>query len=279
MATSYIIDLDHRDDVMRIVQKCNHNFKLIAGQQSKQSQIDNARIDEEVYGYVDDQIRVTKIWVDEEINDRLTPGGGGAGAVISDYIECYVSSNTAAGTTATWQFVDVPVDTVRTKYGDALSLATSGANNHGIVVSTPGYYRISGWISINQPGYAGISINGTLVTNLIINNTAGYEGCGLGYIIKYLDANDVIKLRIERSTSSDPTIAGGTLSGLTVERMKGIGSSAGGGTILGVKGEMQSGYDDAENQSGYVSISIEETGEPMSWIDVTTIYDEIFNQS
>lgn len=264
---AYIVDIDYNDDLTRVVQKCNRNFQLLFTKQTKQGTSDLDSWASGIYSYIDERI------------DNLTPGEGGGGVVISDYIECYLSNNTAAGTTDSWQFVDVPINTVRTQYGDALSLATSGDNNHGIVVSVSGYYRISGWIAMSQPGYAGIFVNGTSVADIVVSNTTGYEGCSLGYVIKHLDANDVIKLRVERSASNDPIIAGGMLSGLTVERMEDIGSSAGGGTILGVKGEMQPNYDDEENQSGYVSISIEETGEAMMPLDVLTIYDEIFNQT
>lgn len=277
MAKNYDIAEFNATDALdpTATRKLNHNFRrtLDLINEIQVGGVDTGAIAAFVMDTLSDRI--------DAINDRLdnlTPGEGG-GVVISDYIECYLSNNTAAGTTASWQFVDVPINTVRTKYGDALSLETSGDNNHGIVVSMSGYYRISGWISMSQPGYAGIFVNGISVTDIVVNNTTGYEGCSLGYVIKHLDANDVIKLRVERSASNDPIIAGGMLSGLTVERMEDIGSSAGGGTILGVKGEMQSGYDDAENQSGYVSISIEETGEAMVSLDVLTIYDEIFNQT
>ena len=37
MATGYIIDLDHRDDSLRLIQKCNHNFRMLMNRQSGQS--------------------------------------------------------------------------------------------------------------------------------------------------------------------------------------------------------------------------------------------------
>ena len=37
MSTGYIIDLDHRDDSLRLIQKCNHNFRMLMNRQSGQS--------------------------------------------------------------------------------------------------------------------------------------------------------------------------------------------------------------------------------------------------
>ena len=40
MATRYIIDINHNDDLMTVIKKCNRNFKVIVGQQSKLDQIE-----------------------------------------------------------------------------------------------------------------------------------------------------------------------------------------------------------------------------------------------
>ena len=135
-----------------------------------------------------------------------------------DYIECRLSANTAAGTTATWTYVDVKLDTEAVKYGNALSLATSGTNRYGVVVAKDGWYRLSGYINVNAASYVGVVIGGDVVSNVIFLQS-GYNGAGLGSSVRYLSAGSVIKLRIERTGSTDPTIAGTTLTALTVERI------------------------------------------------------------
>lgn len=40
MATRYIIDINHNDDLQTVIRKCNRNFKVIVGQQSKLDQIE-----------------------------------------------------------------------------------------------------------------------------------------------------------------------------------------------------------------------------------------------
>ena len=40
MATRYIIDIHHTDDLQTVIKKCNRNFKVIVGQQSKLDQIE-----------------------------------------------------------------------------------------------------------------------------------------------------------------------------------------------------------------------------------------------
>lgn len=44
MAFTYLIDLNHNDDLKKVIQKCNRNFKLVVGQiskQAKESKIEN----------------------------------------------------------------------------------------------------------------------------------------------------------------------------------------------------------------------------------------------
>lgn len=135
-----------------------------------------------------------------------------------DYIECRLSANTAAGTTATWTYVDVKLDTEAAKYGDALSLATSGTNRYGVVVAKDGWYRLSGWLNMNATGYCAITVNNATVNNIVIITT-GYAGAGFGSSVRRLTAGDVVKIRVERTGSTDPTIAGTTLTALTVERI------------------------------------------------------------
>lgn len=74
MAVKYLIDLSQNDDLIRIVQKCNHNFKLMASQASKQTTINQAASDTAVYSYIDQLI--------DNVNDRIDnipSGGGGEG--------------------------------------------------------------------------------------------------------------------------------------------------------------------------------------------------------
>ena len=73
MATSYLIDLEQNDSLMRLIQKCNHNFKLIAAQRTKQDKITMIDNNAAIYAYIDDQIDI--------VNDRIDdiPGGGGGG--------------------------------------------------------------------------------------------------------------------------------------------------------------------------------------------------------
>lgn len=135
-----------------------------------------------------------------------------------DYIECRLSANTAAGTTATWTYVDVKLDTEAVKHGDALSLATSGTNRYGVVVAKDGWYRLSGWLNMNATGYGAITVNNSTVNNIVIITT-GYAGAGFGSSVRKLTAGDVVKIRVERTGSTDPKIAGATLTALTVERI------------------------------------------------------------
>lgn len=53
---SYIVDLDNNDDLMRIIQKCNRNFRLLATDQTRQSTSGIDAVASAIYSYVDDRI-------------------------------------------------------------------------------------------------------------------------------------------------------------------------------------------------------------------------------
>ena len=70
---SHLVDIDHTDDLTRVVQKCNHNFRLVLSRQVKQATADQISADA-IYSYINEQV--------DDINDRidnLDPGSGGGG--------------------------------------------------------------------------------------------------------------------------------------------------------------------------------------------------------
>ena len=67
------------------------------------------------------------------------------------------------------------------------------------------------------PGMA-VTVDGTTVLNIIFIQS-GYNGAGLGSTVVKLTSGSVIKMRIERTGTTDPTVGGTTLTRLSVERV------------------------------------------------------------
>ena len=87
-----------------------------------------------------------------------------------------------------------------------------------MVIGEDGWYRLSGWAAANQPVYFAITAAGEYVNRSVCYGTA-YNGGGLGSAVRKLSAGDVVFMEVERTGSTDPTIAGSRLTMLTVERI------------------------------------------------------------
>ena len=132
------------------------------------------------------------------------------------YMMIGLSSNKTVSISETWKWVTLPLDSIR---GSSGLFASSTISNNCIVVPKDGIYRISGVFSTKYGAYCSISVNGTHIGVAGIQSQASYTSAPIGMTIQRLKSGDMVGLLIEKSGSSNPTVAGGDYTSLLVEKI------------------------------------------------------------
>ena len=132
------------------------------------------------------------------------------------YMMIGLSSNKTVSISETWKWVTLPLDSIR---GSSGLFASSTISNNCIVIPKDGIYRISGVFSTKYGAYCSISVNGTRIGEAGIQPQTTFASAPIGMTIQRLKKGDMVGLLIEKSSSSNPTVAGANLTNLLVEKI------------------------------------------------------------
>lgn len=132
------------------------------------------------------------------------------------YMMIGLSSNKTVSISETWKWVTLPLDSIR---GSSGLFASSTISNNCIVIPKDGIYRLSGVFGTKDGAYCSISVNGEHVGVAGIQSQASYTSAPIGMTIQRLKSGDMVGLLIEKSGSSNPTVAGGNYTSLLVEKI------------------------------------------------------------
>ena len=132
------------------------------------------------------------------------------------YMSIGLSSNKTVSISENWKWVTLPLDSIR---GSSGLFASSTISNNCIVIPKDGIYRLSGVFSTNNGAYCSISVNGTHTGVAGIQSQASFTSAPIGMTIQRLKSGDKVGLLIEKSGSSNPTVAGGNNTSLLVEKI------------------------------------------------------------
>ena len=127
-----------------------------------------------------------------------------------------LSSNTTLSISAPWEWVTLPLDSIR---GSSGLFASSTISNNCIVIPKDGIYRLSGVFSTQNGAYCGIAVNGSHIGMAGIQSQASFTSAPIGTTIQHLKSGDMVGLLIEKSGSSNPTVAGANYTHLLVEKI------------------------------------------------------------
>lgn len=132
------------------------------------------------------------------------------------YMMIGLSSNKTVSISAAWEWVTLPLDRIK---GSSGLFASSTISNNCIVIPKDGIYRLSGVFSTQNGAYCGISVNEQHVGVVGIQSQAFYTSAPIGMTIQRLKSGDMVGLLIEKSGSSNPTVAGANYTHLLVEKI------------------------------------------------------------
>ena len=133
------------------------------------------------------------------------------------YMKIGLSSNTTLSISEPWTWVTLPLDSIRNRDG---LFASSSISNNCIVIPKDGIYRLSGVFSTAYGAYCTISVNGVNVGGVGgIQPQSTFASAPIGMTIQRLKSGDKVGLLIERSTVSNPIVAGDNYTYLLVEKI------------------------------------------------------------
>ena len=132
------------------------------------------------------------------------------------YMKIGLSSNTTLSISEAWIWVTLPLDSIRSRDG---LFASSSISNNCIVIPKDGIYRLSGVFSTKNGAYCSISVNSEHVGVAGIQPHTSYTSAPIGMTIQRLKKGDMVGLLIEKSGSSNPTVAGANYTNLLVEKI------------------------------------------------------------
>ena len=132
------------------------------------------------------------------------------------YMSIGLSSNKTVSISAPWEWVTLPLDSIK---GSSGLFASSSISNNCIVIPKDGVYRLSGVFSTNNGAYCSISVNGAHIGVSGIQVQTSFMSAPIGTTIQHLKSGDMVGLLIEKSSVSNPTVAGGNYTRLLVEKI------------------------------------------------------------
>ena len=127
-----------------------------------------------------------------------------------------LSSNTTVSISATWTYVQVPLNSIMDRTG---LFANSSISSNSIVIPKNGIYRLSG-IGTSQNGtYFRIEVNDTFIENGGIQSNTSHTSVPIPAIIRKLNSGDKVSMKICKSGSANPVLAGSGFTHLLVEKI------------------------------------------------------------
>ena len=132
------------------------------------------------------------------------------------HMKITLSSNATVSISATWSFVKVPFNTIRDMTG---LFSNSSISSNSIVIPKDGIYRLSGIGASQNGAYFRIEVNDTFVENSAIQPSTTYASVPVPTIIKKLNSGDKVCMKICKSGSANPTVAGDGSTYLLVEKI------------------------------------------------------------
>ena len=132
------------------------------------------------------------------------------------YMRIGLSSNKTLSISKPWTWVTLPLDSIRSRDG---LFASSSISNNCIVIPKDGIYRLSGVFSTSNGAYCSISVNGIHVGTSGIQVQTSFMSAPIGTTIQHLKSGDKVGLLIEKSSTSNPTVAGDNYTYLLVEKI------------------------------------------------------------
>ena len=127
-----------------------------------------------------------------------------------------LSANTSMTFSSTFSYQTIPFNAHERVYDGCLTFNSSA---HTIDIGESGWYCISGVITANAPYYARLMAGSTILAN-VTSNQSGYLSNAFGSQVFYLEANTKVSITLAKSTNTNPTVAGGRLTMITVERVR-----------------------------------------------------------
>ena len=131
------------------------------------------------------------------------------------HIILQLSANTTVSISEAWTWAKIPFNTIYEKTG---VFKNSTLSNNGISIPVKGIYRISGNIASQQPAYFGAAVNGTVVGSGIQSQTA-WASVPIPTIIRTLNVGDIVTGMVEKSTATNPPIAGDASTRIVIEKI------------------------------------------------------------
>lgn len=132
------------------------------------------------------------------------------------HMKITLSSNTTVSISATWSYVIVPFNSIMDRTG---LFANSSISSNSIVIPKNGIYRLSG-IGTSQNGtYFSIYVNDILAENGGIQPNTNFTSAPIPAIIKKLNSGDKVCIKICKSGSANPLLAGSGYTHLLVEKI------------------------------------------------------------
>ncbi len=112
-----------------------------------------------------------------------------------------------AATVAPGTDVDFPQD------GPSTSSVTTRSSASAFVLATPGVYRVTFSVSVDEPGQLILTLDGTDLTHTVAGRATGTSLLGMTTLVETTSANQVLTVRNPTGNSTALTvtpIAGGT---------------------------------------------------------------------
>ena len=122
MAYLYVLDINHNDELLTVIKKCNENFRSIVANNLKQRQIDAGNISEQVSQLIGEAVDELVILIGDEAGDRRD-----ADDDLEDSIETLAQSLAAVATSGDYN------DLINTP-----TMGTIGVDHGGTGVNTLG---------------------------------------------------------------------------------------------------------------------------------------------
>lgn len=128
-----------------------------------------------------------------------------------------LSANTTVSISETWTYVIVPFNSIISRTG---LFANSSITSNSIVIPKDGIYRLSGIAASKDGTYFRIDVNNNPVEDGggIQPNTS-YTSVPIPVAIKKLNSGDKVCVKVCKSGSSNPSVAGNGFTRLLVEKI------------------------------------------------------------
>lgn len=127
-----------------------------------------------------------------------------------------LSSNTTVSISATWTYVQVPLNSIMDRTG---LFAKSSISSNSIVIPKDGIYRLSGLGTSQNGTYFRIEVNNTFIENGGMHPNTGFTSAPIPVIIRKLNSGDKVSMKICKSGSANPLLAGSGYTRLLVEKI------------------------------------------------------------